>query len=90
MVAGGRAERIRAALTTPGKGTELRRKLGSRAGDCQDLVWGKPGSARGPHARCSPVSDLSCLAAGVGLAEEGGGQGGGLPSWKRPCLIVPD
>lgn len=36
------------------------------------------------------ASELSWMAAGVGLGEEGGGQQGGLPSWKRPCLIVPD
>lgn len=58
---------------------------------------GEPGSARGPPCLLLPLPiaappawELSWLAAGVGLGEEGGGQGGGLPSWKRPCLIVPD
>lgn len=38
----------------------------------------------------SPRLRAVLVAAGVELGEEGAGQGGGLPSWKRPCLIVPD
>lgn len=35
------------------------------------------------------ASELSWLVVGWGR-EKRGGQGGGQPSWKRPCLIVPD
>lgn len=49
----------------------------------------KPENDRG-LACCSPCLVAVLVAAGVEPGEEGEGQGGGLPSWKRPCLIVPD
>lgn len=53
------------------------------------MSWGSQRSIEGLHAALL-ASELSWVAAEVGLGEEGEGQGGGLPSWKRPCLIVPD
>lgn len=53
--------------------------------------WWGPGSQPGRGACSASLSlELSWQAAGARLGEEGGGQSGGLPSWKRPRLIVPD
>lgn len=71
------------------EGDRLRRQLGWVAGDCRGS-GGSQGVLEGLPACFSLCLRAVLAGSWVGLGAEGGGQGGGLPSWKRPCLIVPD
>lgn len=78
-------------LTTPGREQAQEEAWTEGSGLLRGLELGARKTENDSGlACCSPCLRAVLVAAGVELGEEGEGQGGGLPSWKRPCLIVPD
>lgn len=89
---GWRAETVSSGLTTHWEEKELRRSLGQKEWVLRSPKLG-PGTARerDRERACMLSVPQSCPGWQLGGAGRGERRAGGvLPSWKRPCLIVPD